>query len=258
MNIFAREYTQRELVGETTVMVYRYISLGLTIIPMLILTWVLVQLGRYIFHKFPLTIVFTGISFFTIWVIIYIINYENFAQEALEVPASWFQSLNSFFIVALAPVFSWMWLSLDRIGKNPSGPVKLASGLFLLGLGFLPMVIGSLPIPQGAASASVSMIWLIMAYFLHTVGELCLSPVGLSFVNKLSPKRLLGRMFGVYFLANFVANFLAGFLGSFVDKISETTSLSGFFSIFVVSSFVAGTALLILNKKLVRMMHGVT
>jgi len=258
MNLFARDFTSRGLVGETTVLAFRIISLALTIIPMLILTWVLIQLARHILRKFPLTILFTGISFFTIWGIIYTINYENFSQEALEIPASWFGSLNAFFIVVLAPAFSWLWLSLDKIGKNPTGPVKLAAGLFLLGIGFITLASGALPIPQGASSAQVNMIWLIMAYFFHTVGELCLSPVGLSFVNKLSPTRLLGLMFGVWFLANFVANFLAGFLGSFIDKISETTSLSGFFSIFVVSSFVAGIALLILNKRLVKMMHGVT
>ena len=101
------------------------------------------------------------------------------------------------------------------------------------------------------------MIWLVLAYFFHTSGELCISPVGLSFVNKLSPKRLVAMMFGVWYLANFVANFTGGMIGSFMDRISEYSSLSGFFMIFVVSSFVAALALILLNKPLKRMMHGV-
>ena len=135
--------------------------------------------------------------------------------------------------------------------------MKLAIGLFLLGLGFVALVFGSLSIPVGAKTASVSMIWLVLAYFFHTVGELCLSPVGLSLVNKLSPVRLMALMFGIWYLANFVANFTGGIIGSYIDRISEATSMSGFFLIFVVSSFTAGLILVLLNKRLKYMMHGV-
>jgi POT family proton-dependent oligopeptide transporter len=127
----------------------------------------------------------------------------------------------------------------------------------LLGIGFISLVIGASSIPQGAATASVSMVWLILAYFFHTMGELCLSPVGLSFVNKLSPVRLMALMFGVWYLANFVANFTGGIIGSYMDRISETSSLAGFFSIFVFIAFIAGIILLIINKPLKRLMHGV-
>jgi len=257
MNIFAKDYTNRTLTTEFSVNTFRYIGLALTFIPMVILTWVLISLGLRIFKQYPPTIIFTGISFLTIWGIIIWINVENFSKESLEVPASWFGTLNAFFIISFAPLFSAMWLALSKGKYNPSGPVKFALGLFLLGLGFAALVMGAISIPVGAATASVSMIWLVIAYLFHTLGELCLSPVGLSYVNKLSPKRLLGLMFGVYFLANFVANFLAGIIGSFMDQVSETSSLSGFFMIFVISSGVAGIGLLLLNKRLKRWMHGI-
>ena len=257
MTIFAEDYTQRSLSSSVAVNSFRIISLVLTMIPMFILTWVLFGLGTRIFKDFPLTIVFTGLSFAIIWVIVIMINYANFTSTENEVPASWFGSLNAFFIISCAPLFSSLWVKLSKVNKNPSGPVKFALGLFLLGIGFISLVIGASSIPKGAATASVSMVWLVMAYFFHTMGELCLSPVGLSFVNKLSPVRLMGLMFGVWYLANFVANFTGGIIGSYMDRISETSSLAGFFTIFVVIAFVAGTVLLLLNKPLKRMMHGV-
>ncbi len=257
MTIFANDYTQRDLLTPTAVTWFRMISLLLTLIPMVLLTWVLARLAGKIFKDFPLTIVFTGISFLIIWGIIIWINYNNFNNETLEVPASWFGTLNSFFIISLAPLFSVMWVKLAGSKLNPSGPIKLATGLFLLGIGFLALVIGASSIPQGAQTASVSMIWLILAYFFHTVGELCLSPVGLSLVNKLSPLRLMALMFGIWYIANFVANFTGGMIGSYIDDISAATSMSNFFTIFVVLAFGAGLALVLLNKPLKRMMHGV-
>ncbi len=257
MTIFAQDYTERSLSTPTEANAFRIVSLALTFIPMLILSWVLGGLALKIAKDYPLTIFFTSLSFLIIWGIIIKINMGNFSQETLEVPASWFGSLNAFFIISLAPFFSKMWEKLNKSPKNPSGPLKLALGLFLLGIGFGALVIGSSSIPQGAETAAVSMVWLVLAYFFHTVGELFLSPVGLSFVNKLSPKRLIALMFGVWYLANFVANFTGGMIGSYIDAISETSSLSGFFTIFVVSSFAAGGLLLLLNKPLTRMMHGV-
>jgi len=215
------------------------------------------MLGKHLVKPFPLTILFTSISFVIIWALIIWINYNNFYNENLEVPASWFGTLNSFFIISLAPFFSWMWVKLSGSPMNPSGPMKFALGLFLLGMGFVALVIGSSEIPQGAKTASVSMIWLVIAYFFHTVGELFLSPVGLSFVNKLSPVRLMALMFGVWYLANFVANTAGGIIGSYIDKITEATSMSSFFMIFVISSFAAALALVLLNKPLKKLMHGV-
>lgn len=257
MTIFARDYTDRSLATGSGQLTFQVLSLVLTFIPMAILTWVLVMLGKHLVKPFPLTILFTSISFVIIWGIIIWINYNNFYNENLEVPASWFGTLNSFFIISLAPFFSWMWVKLSGSPINPSGPIKFALGLFLLGMGFVALVIGASEIPQGAKTASVSMIWLVIAYFFHTVGELFLSPVGLSFVNKLSPMRLMALMFGVWYLANFVANTAGGIIGSYIDKITEVTSMSSFFMIFVISSFAAALALVLLNKPLKKLMHGV-
>ncbi|MEO1433959.1 MAG: peptide MFS transporter [Bacteroidota bacterium] len=171
----------------------------------------------------------------------------------IEVPATWFGILNSFFIIALAPFFSKIWES--RL--NPSGPVKFAIGLILLGLGFAALAYGGRDIAKGADTATVSMAFLCIAYWLHTMGELCVSPVGLSYVSKLAPVRLAGLMFGVWFLANFFANTLAGLSGSLIDQISEKYSISGFFLIFTIIPIAAGIVMIILNPTLKRMMHGV-
>ena len=170
-----------------------------------------------------------------------------------EVPASWFAILNSFFIITFAPVFSRIWESKF----NPSGPTKFGIGLVLLGLGFAALALGGMNIPKGAETASVSLFFLCIAYLFHTLGELCVSPVGLSFVSKLAPAKLVGMMFGVWFLANAIANYLAGLSGSFIDKISATYSISGFFLIFTLVPVAAGLVMFALNPLLKRMMHGV-
>src|SRR5699024_2884294 len=130
-------------------------------------------------------------------------------------------------------------------------------GLILVGVGFLALAYGSTAIPQGAQTASVSMIWLILAYFFHTTGELCLSPVGLSYVSKLSPKKFLGLLFGLWFTASAIANFIAGMTGSYIDKISQTYSMSVFFMIIAALPIGAALLLLVFNRKLKKLMHGI-
>jgi len=170
-----------------------------------------------------------------------------------EVPASWFGILNSFFIIVFAPIFSRLW----ETKFNPPGAIKFAMGLILLGIGFGVLAYGGMHIPKGANTASVSMVWLILAYLFHTLGELCLSPVGLSYVSKLAPVKLVGLMFGVWFAASAVANYLAGFTGSFIDKISGTYSISIFFLIYFFLSITAGIIMILLAKPIKRMMHGI-
>ena len=138
-----------------------------------------------------------------------------------------------------------------------SGPFKFAFGLISLAIGFAFLAYGSINIPLGAKTASVSMVFLILAYFFHTIGELCVSPVGLSYVSKLAPKNLVGLMFGVWFVANFIANLAAGFTGSFIDPIVEEYGMSVFFLIFTIIPAMAGIVMLLANKKIVKMMHGV-
>lgn len=169
-----------------------------------------------------------------------------------EVPASWFGILNSFFIIAFAPLFSKIWESK----YNPSGPVKFGFGLILLGLGFGVLAYGGMPIPRGAESASVSMIWLILAYWLHTLGELCISPVGLSYVSKLAPPKLVGLMFGIWFGFTALANYLAGWTGSFIDKIVEKYSISTFFLIYTAIPILAGLIMIAISNIIIKKMHG--
>ena len=171
----------------------------------------------------------------------------------VEVAASWFGILNSFFIIAFAPLFSRIWESRF----NPSAPVKFALGLFLLGAGFAVLAYGASTIPKGAATASVSLWFLVIAYWFHTMGELAVSPVGLSYVSKLSPSRLVGLMFGIWFLSNAAANKLAGVTGSLIDTISAQFGLSSFFLIFTVLPVAAGLIMLALTPFLKKKMHGI-
>ncbi|MDX1278188.1 peptide MFS transporter [Oceanihabitans sediminis] len=252
MTVFAKDYTQRILEGSTGT-IFKWVDAILTIFPIIIVTWVLYGLGKKIYKAYPLTIIFTAISFVLIWILGVWKVYREFSLEQTEVTVSWFQILNSFFIITLASSFSKLW---EKVW-NPSGPVKFAMGLALVGVGFVVLSLGANSIPQGATSASVSMIWLILAYFFHTTGELCLSPVGLSYVSKLSPKRLAGLLFGLWFTASAIANFIAGMTGSYIDKISETYSMSTFFLIIAAIPMGAAVILLLLNPKLKKMMHGI-
>ena len=168
---------------------------------------------------------------------------------AFEVPAGWFQSLNPLFIVVLAPIFSMAWSRLGATGRGPTTPRKMVLGLVLTGIGFLAMVAA---VFGQAAGGKASMWWLVIAYFFHTTGELCISPVGLSMVTKLAPLRLASLMMGVWFLINFVANWLAGIIGSFAESLGELTIFGGLAG----TLFAFAAVLWLLSGTLVRWMHG--
>ncbi|MEM9528408.1 MAG: MFS transporter, partial [Bacteroidota bacterium] len=136
-------------------------------------------------------------------------------------------------------------------------PIKFAMGLTILGLGFAILSIGALPIDGPESTVKVSMFWLIAAYLFHTLGELCISPVGLSYVSKLAPVRLVGLMFGVFFVANFVANYFGGLTGSYMKDISESIGLSGFFLLFAAVPISAAIVLVLINGWMKKMMHGI-
>jgi len=183
------------------------------------------------------------------------------AQSSLildEVPASWFQSLNSIFVVSFAPFFAWLWLKLGK--KEPSSPTKMAIGLFLLALGYLWIAFGVKDVGPGI---KVSMIWLTGMYALHTCGELCLSPIGLALVNKLAPLKFASLLMAVWFLANAAANKLAGVLSALYPESGKTTyflgyemhTLYGFFMLFVFMAGAASLILFLLTKSLQKMMH---
>jgi proton-dependent oligopeptide transporter, POT family len=150
-----------------------------------------------------------------------------------EYPASWFQMLNPGFIIALAPVFAWLWL---RLGKNePSSPAKFSIGLLLVGAGFAVMIFAA---QQAADGTLVSPWWLTVMYLLHTLGELCVSPVGLSAITKLAPERVTGLIMGVWFLSPAIANYISGRLAG----LYESMPLAQLFGL--VTGFTIGSALL--------------
>jgi proton-dependent oligopeptide transporter, POT family len=252
MTIFAKDYTDNVLTG-TGADIFKWINTALTVVSLAIVTWVLILLARKIGKLYPLAVVSISISFVIIWIIAIWMLKREFEAEVAAVPASWYGILNSFFIIAFAPLFSKLW----ETKLNPVGSVKFAIGLILLGLGFAVLAYGGKDIPKGAVTASVSSMWLILAYLLHTLGELCVSPVGLSYVSKLAPAKLVGMMFGIWFGASAVANWLAGQSGSLINKITAEYSISTFFLIFTALPVLAGLIMLILTPWIKRLMHGI-
>ena len=174
------------------------------------------------------------------------------------VPASFFQSLNSIFVVALAPLVAWVWIKLGKANREPSSPLKMALGLMLLALGYLWIATGVKGVGTGI---KVSMIWLIGMYMMHTFGELCLSPIGLSLFNKLAPVKFASLLMAVWFTANAFANKLAGVLSSLYPN-GKTTYFAGyaitdkydFFILFVIMAGAAALLLFLLSRKLKTMM----
>jgi len=252
MTIFARDYTSRALSGSSA-MIFKVIDLILTVGPLAIITWVLYLLFQKTYAKIPYSNIILAIAFIALWgIVIWKINRE-FSKDATEVGASWFGILNSFFIITLAPLFSKWWESK----ANPSAAMKYGLGLILLGLGFGVLVLGTTGIDQGAKTASVSMFFLIFAYLFHTMGELCISPVGLSYLSKLVPGRMIGFMFGIWYLAIAIGQKAAGTMGGMIDKITEAYSLSTFFLIFTLVPITVGLISIVLNPLLKKLMHGV-
>lgn len=252
MTIFAADYTDRNLVG-TAGTTFKIINSLMTVIPTMILSWLLVKLFAGTAKNYLVSNLLLVVCLGTIWALVLWMLQREFALDQSSVPATWFGVLNSFFLVILAPMFSKMW---DKYW-DPSGPVKFGTGLVLLGIGFAALAYGSSTITAGAKTASISMVYLILAYFFHTMGELCLSPVGLSYISKLAPPRLLGLMFGLWFLNTAIANKLAGLTGSYIDEISNTYSMSTFFLIFTIIPISAGIVLMLMNKWMAKKMHGI-
>jgi POT family proton-dependent oligopeptide transporter len=252
MTIFARDYTSRALEGSAAT-AFTVINTLLTIVPLGIITWVLWMMFQRVFGHYPLSNIILGTSFVIIWGIVIWMLQREYASENTEVAASWFSILNSLFIITFAPLFSKIWESK----YNPSASIKYAVGLTLLGIGFAALAYGASGIPQGAQTAAVSMVWLIFAYLFHTLGELCLSPVGLSYVSKLVPARMIAFMFGIWYLAIAIGNKLAHLLGSKIDTITAQYSLSSFFLIFTIVPILGGVILVVINPILKKLMHGI-
>ncbi|MFH0892949.1 MAG: peptide MFS transporter [Bacteroidota bacterium] len=172
-----------------------------------------------------------------------------------EVPAEWFQSVNPLLILFLGAPFSALWIFLAKRKKDPSIPVKMGLGMIILGAGFLFMV-GAV-IQRGGdntdPTAKASLIFLIMTYLFHTIGELCVSPIGLSMISKLAPQRMTTFFMGTWFLSIFLAYFIGGFMVSFINSFGAFSIFSGI-AIFVAA---LGVIVLLISKRLVTMMHGI-
>jgi len=185
---------------------------------------------------------------------LYTDDYINRMVNGFLVPTSWFQSVNAGFILGLGPIAAAIWLSLSKTGRDLPIPVKMGLGLLLLGVGFFFMVGAVLERGGDITDTTIkaNIMWLIAAYFFHTIGELCLSPIGLSMVTKLSPARYTSMMMGVWFLAPFVAQIAGGYIASYVEEL-------GPYKIFLsisIAVIIAGLMLFALSKKLTAMMHG--
>ena len=273
LTIFASDYTDRVLEGNWSV-VFLVMNSLITILPLVIITWVLILLFKQTFKLYAVANIILSISFIIIWAIAiwmltkdyYTAGYLSLSDETLqalkidkvttaltEVPATWFSTLNSLFIISLAPLFSKWWESK----YNPSANLKYGIGMGLLALGMACVAFGASGIEAGAKTASVSMIWLILVYLFHTMAELCISPVGLSYVSKLVPARMIAFMFGVWYLAVAIGMKGAGMFGENIDKIANEHGLSYFFWMLTIISIVVALFSVAMTPVIKKLMHGV-
>ena len=158
-----------------------------------------------------------------------------------EMPASWLQSVNGVFIILLAPLFSALWIWLGA--RNPSIPGKMGFGLIFLGIGFAVLAWGSV---NATLENPVSPVWLVVTYFFHTMGELCLSPIGLSSITRLSPARYVGQMMGIWFMGAALGNLVAGRVAGLIESL-PLPQLFGAVTMFSVGT---GFILLLFTKPL--------
>ncbi len=273
LTIFAKDYTNRILTGNAG-LTFLIVNSLMAVIPLVIINWVMFKLFKQTFKKYGLANIILSLSFLIIWIItiwmlmrdFYVAGYLNLSESTLdalriekatkpltEVPASWFGVLNSLFIITFAPLFSKLWESKF----NPSANVKFGIGMFLLALGMACVAFGAGGIEAGAKTAAVSMVWLILVYLFHTLGELCISPVGLSYVSKLVPARMIAFMFGVWYLAIAIGMKLAGMFGENVDKIANENGIAYFFWILTVISVFLAVFSVAMGPVIKKYMHGV-
>lgn len=174
--------------------------------------------------------------------------------DAGQHPVSWYQSINPVLIILLSPFFAWLWIALGRRNLDPSAPAKFGLGLVQLGLGFGVMMLAAQLVV--ASGGKVAPTWLLLTYLLHTTGELCLSPIGLSNVTKLAPQRYVGQMMGTWFLGAAVGNLAAGLLGGHIGA-SEAAAMPGEFFRMLLIGGGAGVLMLVFSKLIKNMMGGV-
>ena len=247
--IFARDSVDRSLEG-TSLTIFNIVNTLLTVVPLLIVTWVLILLAKRTYNKIPMSNIVLAICFLGVWGVAIWMLYQEYTKTASEIDPSWFSILNSFFIIAFASTVSKLWDSK----YNPPAAVKYGMGLIIMAVGFGLLAYGAYGVTDGV---KVSMLWLVLAYMFHTLGELCLSPVGLSYVSKLVPGRMIAFMFGMWYLAIAIGNKLAAIIGGQIENITAEYSLSTFFLIFTIVPAIAGILVMLLNPVLKKLMHGV-
>jgi POT family proton-dependent oligopeptide transporter len=273
LTIFASDYTDRILEGNWSV-TFLVINSLITILPLAIITWVLSLMFKQTSKQYKMAAVILSTSFVIIWTIaiwmlvkdyytagylslsdktLAILKIEKVTTALTEVPATWFSTLNSLFIISLAPLFSKLWESKF----NPPANIKYGIGMFLLATGMACIAFGANGIEPGAKTASVSMIWLILVYLFHTMAELCISPVGLSYVSKLVPARMIAFMFGVWYLAVAIGMKGAGMFGENIDKIANEHGLSYFFWMLTIISVCVALFSILMTPLVKKLMHGV-
>lgn len=245
--IVARDYVDRSLSGEG-LLVFNIINALLMLIPLLIISFVLIRLAMVTWKLIPLTNIVLFVCFLLIWgVAIYAIRSE-FLKKTSEIAVSWFSVLNAFFVITLASSVSKIWSSK----YNPSVAFKYGFGLFFVALGYLVVWFGAKGLSQ---DMKISMAYIILIYFFHTIGELFISPVGLSYVSKLVPHRMLAFMFGTWYLGIAIAQKVAATLGGQVVSITKEYGLSTFFLIFAGIAAGAGILVMLYNPVLKKLMH---
>lgn len=247
--LVARDYIDRSLTG-SALTTFNIVNGLLTVVPLIIISWVLIKLAKATWSKIALSNMILITCFLIIWAAALWMLKNEFSKEASEITVSWFSTLNSFFIIALASTVSKLWESK----YNPSAAFKYGFGLILVAAGFLVLGLGSMGVSEGV---KISMAFLVITYLFHTLGELFISPVGLSYVSKLVPARMLAFMFGIWYLAIAIAQKLAAVLGGQVETIQEEYSLSHFFFLFTAIPAAAGLLVMVLNPLIKKLMHGI-
>ena len=247
--IVARDYVDRSLSGEG-LLIFNIINGLLMVIPLLIISFVLVKLATATWKLIPLTNIVLFVCFLLIWAVALYSIRSEFLKETSEIAVSWFSVLNSFFVITLASSISKIWSSK----YNPSVAFKYGFGLFFVALGYLVVWYGAKGLSE---DMKVSIAYIILIYFFHTIGELFISPVGLSYVSKLVPHRMIAFMFGTWYLGIAIAQKVAATLGGQVVAITKAYGLSSFFLIFAGIATGAGVLVILFNPVLKRLMHEV-
>jgi POT family proton-dependent oligopeptide transporter len=181
-------------------------------------------------------------------------RYTKLEFESFTLLSTWFQSLNSMFIIIFAPLFAWMWVWLAKRNLNPSTPAKFGLGLIMLAVGFFTMVGASTIVADGGQALPT---WLLFTYLFHTLGELALSPVGLSATTKLAPKRYVGQMMGIWFLGAALGNLIAGQIAGDFDP-NDLRAFPGQYWQIVLTTGGTGIIFLVFTKPLRKLMGGIT